>query len=135
MNSAHLDQIIIRLESFVECWKQLNHFMTLARARKCSQEDEAQFLELKSVLAQELELILSGIDCSPIGREDVHAVITASPSIRFLGEMSDGALRNLENQWHKLFIGFQAILGQLKVRQQQIESKSWVSSWFKRRAA
>jgi len=41
----------------------------------------------------------------------------------------------VENQWHKLFIGLQSILGQLKVRQGQIESKSLMSSWFGRKAA
>ncbi len=134
MNSFNLEQLIIRLESYLECWKQFNHFMGMARGKKFTQEEENQFLEIKSVLTQELELILASIDCGPIGREEIHSLIGASPSLRFLSEMSDGALRNLENQWHKLFIGWQSILGQLKVKQQQ-ESKSSFGSWFKRKAA
>ena len=40
------------------------------------------------------------------------------------------ALRSLENQWHKIYIGWQSILGQLKVQQRQTGSKSVWSSLF-----
>jgi hypothetical protein len=39
--------------------------------------------------------------------------------------MNENSLRNVENNWHKLFIGLQSLLGQLKVRQGQTESKGW----------
>ena len=131
MTKPNIDQLILRMESYLECWKQYNAFMAMARAKRFSQEDENQFLEIKSVITQELELILSTMDCGPISREDVHALISAGPSIRFLSEMNDNAQRNIENQWHKLFIGWQSILGQLKVKQGQMESKGW----FGRRVA
>jgi hypothetical protein len=44
--------------------------------------------------------------------------------------MSEGALRNLENQWHKMYIGWHSILGQLKARQRQEDSKSMLGSVF-----
>lgn len=131
MNKPNIEQLILRMESYLECWKQFNSFMNMARAKKFTPEDENQFLEIKSVITQELELILSTMDCGPISREDVHALISAGPSIRFLSEMNDNAQRNIENQWHKLFIGWQSILGQLKVKQGQMESKGW----FGRRVA
>ena len=130
MNKLNVEQIILRLENYLECWKQFNNFMSMARQKKFCQEDENQFLEIKSVITQELELILSCIDCGPISREDVHALIASGPSLRFLSEMNENSLRNVETHWHKLFIGLQSILGQLKVRQQQMESKSLMSSWF-----
>ena len=110
--------------------------MNMARTKKFTQEDENQFLEIKSVITQELELILSAIDCGPISREDVHGLIAGAPSIRYLSEMNDNALRNVENAWHKLFISLQSLLGQLKVKQGQVEGKSIVGSLFgSRRAA
>ena len=130
MTKTNIDQLILRMESYLECWKQYNAFMSMARAKRFSQEDENQFLEIKSVITQELELILSSIDCGPISRDDVHALIAAAPSIRFLSEMNDNSLRGVESQWHKLFISLQSVLGQLKVRQQQIDSKSLMKSWF-----
>ena len=127
MSKSNVEQLILRMESYLECWKQFNTFMSMARSKKFGQEDENQFLEIKSVITQELELILSSIDCGPISREDVHSLISSGPSIRFLGEMNENALRNVETHWHKLFIGLQSILGQLKVKQQQNQSKSWFS--------
>jgi hypothetical protein len=130
MSKTNIDQLILRMESYLECWKQYNTFMGMARAKRFSQEDENQFLEIKSVITQELELILSSIDCGPISRDEIHALIASAPSVRFLSEMNDNSLRNIESQWHKLFISLQSILGQLKVRQGQIESKSIMKSWF-----
>ena len=127
MSKSNVEQLILRMESYLECWKQFNTFMSMARSKKFGQEDENQFLEIKSVITQELELILSSIDCGPITREDVHSLIASGPSIRFLSEMNENALRNVETHWHKLFIGLQSILGQLKVKQGQNQSKSWFS--------
>ncbi len=135
ISKTHIDELIQRMENYLECWKQFNTFMTLARSKKFSPEDENQFLELKSVLTQELELILSCMDCGPVTRDEVHSLISAGPSLRFLAEINDNALRNVENHWHKLFISLQSILGQLKVRQQQMDSKSLVKSWFGNKAA
>src|SRR5437762_12134566 len=103
MSKTNIDQLILRLESYLECWKQYNAFMSMARAKRFSQEDENQFLEIKSVITQELELILSSIDCGPISRDDVHTLIASAPSIRFLSEMNENGLRAVEAQWHKLF--------------------------------
>ena len=102
----------------------------LARAKKFSQEDDRQFLETKSVLIQELELILAAVEVSSPTREEIHALIGEAPSLRYLSEMNEGALRNLENQWHKIYIGWHAILGQLKVRQRGEESKSAIGAMF-----
>ena len=136
MSKSNVDQLIARMENYLECWKQFNTFMNMARTKKFTQEDESQFLEIKSVITQELELILSAIDCGPISRVDVHGLIGGAPSIRYLREMNDNALRNVENSWHKLFIGLQSLLGQLKVKQGQVEGKSLMSSLFgSRRAA
>jgi len=131
MNKSNVEQLILRMESYLECWKQFNTFMSMARSKKFGQEDENQFLEIKSVITQELELILCSIDCGPVTREDVHSLIASGPSIRFLSEMNENSLRAVETQWHKLFIGLQSILGQLKVKHTQNESKSW----FGRKAA
>ena len=136
MTKTNVEQLILRLESYLECWKQFNSFMCMARLKKFGPEDENQFLEIKSVITQELELILSSIDCGALSRDDVHSLIASGPSIRFLSEMNDNALRNVENSWHKLFIGLQSLLGQLKVKQGQVEGKSLMGSLFgSRRAA
>jgi len=130
MRNKKLDQLIDQMENYLECWKQFNAFVAVARTKKFSPEDDAQFLEVKSVIVQELELILSAIEATSPTKEEIHALIGSAPSLRFVSEMNEGAIRNLESQWHKVYIGWHAILGQLKVRRREEESKSALSSMF-----
>lgn len=130
MSNQKLDQLVDQVENYIECWKQFNNFVNLARGKKFSQEDDNQFLEIKSILVQELELVLASIEVASPTREEIHALIADAPSLRALGEMNEGALRNLESQWHRIYIGWHAILGQLKVRQRGEGSKSGIGSVF-----
>ncbi|MGD0614718.1 MAG: hypothetical protein ABSA69_04650 [Verrucomicrobiota bacterium] len=125
-----LEQLIAQMENYLECWKQFNQFVNLARGKKFSAEDENQFLESKSVLVQELEIILASVEVSSPSREEVHTLIGNTPSLRYLSEMNEGALRNVENQWHKIYIGWHSILGQLKVRQREEDSKGALASFL-----
>lgn len=133
MRNKKLDQLIDQVENYIECWKQFNSFVNLARGKKFSPENDSQFLETKSVLIQELELILAAVEVSSPTREEIHALVGDAPSLRYLSEMNEGALRSLENQWHRIYIGWHAILGQLKVRQRREEGKSAIGSMFRKR--
>lgn len=131
MRNKKLDQLIVQLENYLECWKQFNGFVTMARGKKFTAEDEEQFLEVKSIIVQELELITAAVECSSPSREEVHALLGLAPSLRYLSESNEGNLRGLENHWHKVYVGFQAILGQLKVQQRKLENQSVLSSFLK----
>jgi hypothetical protein len=130
MSNKKLDQLILELENYLECWKQFNRYISMARLKKFEPEDENQFLEIKTVITQQLELILATLDGGTPSKEEIHTLIASAPSIRYMGELNDGALRGLENQWHKIYIAWQSLLGQLKVQQRQLESKSMWSSLF-----
>jgi hypothetical protein len=130
MSNTKLENLIQQMENYLECWKQFNHFLNLARAKKFGPEDESHFLEVKSIIIQELELILSAVEVASPTKDEIHALIGGAPSLRYLSEMSDGALRNVENQWHKIYIGWHSILGQLKVKQRAEASNSVLSSVF-----
>jgi len=128
-----LEKLILQMENYLECWKQFHHFVNVARAKDFGVDDESQFLEVKSVITQQLEVLMSSIQSGAVAREDVHGLIASAPSLRYLSEMNEGGLRNVENQWHKLYIGWQAVLGQLKVKQQELESQGLFSSLFRRK--
>jgi hypothetical protein len=125
MTAKELNQLVTQIETHIECWKQFNHFINIARSKKFTAADENQFLEIKSVIVQELELIFASVEMTSPTREEIHALITNAPSLRFLSEMSEGALRGLESQWHKVYIGWHSILGQLKVKQRTEETKAF----------
>ena len=128
-----VEQLVVQMENYLECWKQFNRFVNVARTKKFSAEDENQFLETKSVLVQELELILASVEVGSPTKEEVHTLIGNAPSLRYLSEMNEGALRNVESQWHKIYIGWHSILGQLKVRQRDEDSKGAFAAMFTRR--
>ena len=133
MSNQKLDQLVDQVENYIECWKQFNNFVNLARSKKFSQEEDNQFLETKSVLVQELELILASVEVASPTREDIHALINDAPSLRYLSEVNEGALRGLASQWHRIYIGWHTILGQLKVRQRGEQSKSAIGSVFRKK--
>jgi hypothetical protein len=125
MSAKRLQDIITRMENYLECWKQFNHYLGLARFKKFTLDDENQFMEIKSVITQELELILAATESQQVTREDVHSLMTSVPSMRFLSESNESVLRNIENQWHRIYISWQSVLGQMKVKQRQVESKGF----------
>jgi hypothetical protein len=125
MTPKEINQLITQIETHIECWKQFNHFIGLAHAKKFTAADDTHFLEIKSVIVQELELIFASVEVHSPTREEIHALIGNAPSLRFLSEMGEGALRNLETEWHKIYIGWHAILGQIKVKQHSSESKTF----------
>ena len=125
MTSKDINQLVTQIETHIECWKQFNHFISIARAKKFTAADENHFLEIKSIIVQELELIYAVIEVGSPTREEVHNLIGNAPSLRPLSEAGEGALRGLETQWHKIYISWHAILGQLKVKQLSAENKAF----------
>ena len=133
MRNKNLDQLVVQLENYLECWKQFNYFINVARSKKFTEEDDNQFLEVKSIIVQELEIISAAVECTSPSREEVHALVSSAPSLRYLSDSNEGNLRALENHWHKIYVGFQAILGQLKVQQRQFENKSVLDIFNKKK--
>ena len=130
MSNKKIDSLVVQMESHLECWKQFAHYINMARAKKFELEDEAQFLEVKSVIAQELEIIMASLEIQTPTKEEIHTLIAQAPSLRYLSEMNEGAIRAMENQWHKIFIAWQSLLGQLKVQQKADVQKGFLSSIF-----
>jgi len=126
--------IVIRVENHLESWRQIMLFIGLARGKKFDSAEEDQFLELKGVIAQELEMILASIESNSPLKDDVHAMLNNAPSLRYLSQLPDGALGNIEHQWHLIYIGWHAALGQLKVKHGTLESlqpKSRFMAWWR----
>lgn len=134
MSSKALEELTQHVENYIECWKQFNNFIALARSKKFGIEDENHFLEVKSVLIQELELILAAIEVTAPTKEDVHSLIGLAPSLRYLADSQEGVIRNIDDQWHRVYINWHSILGQLKVQQQAEDAKSPLAALFSRKA-
>ena len=127
MTLKEINQLVAQIETHIECWKQFNHFINIARTKKFGPADETHFLEIKSIIVQEIELIFAHVEAASPSRDEIHGLIGSAPSLRYMSEMSEGALRGIEAQWHKVYISWHAILGQLKVKQNTEEVKSFFS--------
>ena len=132
MHYKNLDEFIIHLENYIEVWKQFNHYVGLARDKKFSREDETQFLEVKSLIMQGLESILASVDKGGPKKEEVQQLFQNAPSLRHLSDLPDAAAQ-VESQWHRIYIGLQSLLGQLKVQQNKTEEKAGGWSLFGKR--
>jgi hypothetical protein len=121
MHHKSLEDFILSLENYIECWKQFNHYVNLARDRKFTRDDEGQFLEIKSIIAQGLEAILASTENkSGPSKADVNQLFNNASSLRALSESPD-SITTVETQWHKIYLGLQSLLGQLKVQQNRTE--------------
>src|SRR5271169_650112 len=130
MTAKELNQLVAQIETHIECWKQFNHFVDVARTKKFGPADETHFLEIKSIIVQELELIFAAIEIASPTREEIHTLVGNAPSLRYLSEVGEGGLRGLESQWHKIYISWHSILGQLKVKQRAEENTAF---WGKKK--
>ena len=131
MSTNTLDEFLLYLETYIECWKQFNHYINLARDGKFTPEDEAQFLEVKSLVAQGLEAVLAAVEQGAPRKDEVMVLINGAPSLRYLAEHENN-ITIVESQWHKTFLILQSLLGRLKVhRQKQGGEWSWGSLFGK----
>jgi hypothetical protein len=120
MHYKNIEEFILHLENYIECWKQFNHYVNLARDKKFAREDEVQFLELKSVIAQGLEAIIASTEKGGPKKDEVHNLFAQAPSLRYLADGPDG-IPAVEGSWHKIYLGLQSLLGQLKVQQNKTD--------------
>ena len=120
MSYKNVEDFILHIEAHIECWKQFNYYVNLARDKKFTPEDEAQFLDLKSLITQGSESISAAeVKIGP-RKEEIIALFSATPSLRYLADMSD-TIPSVEGQWHRIYLALQSLLGQLKVQQNKAE--------------
>lgn len=128
----NLDDFVLHLEAHIECWKQFNHYVNLARDKKFTSDDESQFLELKSLITQGTEAIAVSEAKGGPRKEEVLALFAAAPSLRYLSDLSD-TIPSVEGQWHRIYLSLQSLLGQVKVQQNKSEEKGGGWSLFGRK--
>ena len=121
---AGSDDIVVWVENHLESWRQIPHYIGVARGKTFDAADEDQFLELKGVIVQELEMILASGECPWPTKDDVHEMMNNVPSLRHISQLNEGALSNVEHQWHLIYIRWHATLGRLKVKYKELELRN-----------
>lgn len=121
MRDRNLERNIKRLEAFIERWKEFGHFLDRGlQGMEITGEDEAVFLDLKSKIAQEHEVIMTLLEHQAQRDERALKLINLVPSLGAMREFAEGMPRKVTTDWHTIYMYLQAVLGQLKGRQAQL---------------
>lgn len=120
MNHLSVDDFVLYLETYTECWKQFQQHLLRALKTPPSSEEEAQFLEIKSLIVQGLEGIVEAVndDSTHSLRKDALALVEKATSLQSLSDNTKECA-TLEREWHGIFLGLQTLLGKFKIRQQK----------------
>jgi|ERR1051326_3924223 hypothetical protein len=127
MKDKQLEKNIQKLEAFLETWKQFNHYLQRAfRGETFTDEDEEEFLDLKSTIAQEYETVMLALSPEVEKDEKTLRILIDAPSLRSIRDASEGMARRVEAEWHTTFIKLQTALGRLKAKRIQLASVSGI---------
>jgi hypothetical protein len=125
MRDRNLERNVRRVEAFVERWKELSQFLDRGfKGGEFKNEEEVAFLELKSRIAQDHELLT--VTLGPEAERDDRALrlLNSVASLSGFKELPEGMSKKLANEWHLTYMGLQALLGRLRGRQAQLAGVS-----------
>jgi hypothetical protein len=121
MRDRNLERNIRRLEAFLERWRELGQFLERGiSGMEFAPEDEAAFLDLKSAVAQEHEVIMTVVATSNERDDRPLKLLNLVPTLDVFRDMPEGMPRKIMNDWHNAFINLQALLGRMKGKQAQL---------------
>jgi hypothetical protein len=121
MRDRNLEKNIERVEAFVERWKQLSQFLDRGfKGENFTGDEEAAFLELKSRIAQEHELLATTLNAEGLREDKALRLLNTVPSMQGFKELPEGMAKKVANEWHGEFISLQGLLGRLKGRKVQL---------------
>ncbi|HUI07755.1 MAG TPA: hypothetical protein VL486_12200 [Verrucomicrobiae bacterium] len=121
MRDRNLERNVQRVEAFVDRWKELSQFLDRGfKGGEFKNEEEAAFLELKSRIAQEHELLT--VTLGPEAERDDRGLrlLNSVPSLSAFKDLPEGMSKKLATEWHTTYMGLQALLGRLRGRQAQL---------------
>ena len=125
MRDRKLERSIQRVQAFVEWWKQLSQFLDRGfKGGPFTGEEEAAFLELKSRIAQEYEVLMVTLATEAERDERTLRLLNSVPSLASFKDLPDGMAKKMATEWHATYLRLQALLGRLHGREEQLRSIS-----------
>jgi hypothetical protein len=125
MRDRNLERNIRRVEAFVERWKELSQFLDRGfKGDQFSGEEEKAFLDLKSRIAQEYELLMVTLGSETERDDRALRLLHSVSSLSSFKELPEGTAKKVATEWHNMYLGLQALLGRLRGRQIQLKGVS-----------
>jgi hypothetical protein len=128
MRDRNLDKNIKRVEGFLERWKELSKFLERGlQGQDFTNEEESEFLQLKSTIAQEHQVLMTTLGSMVSERDDKPLrLLNVAPSLQSLRELPEAMAKKTTADWHNIYLSLQALLGRLRGRQAQLAGVSSV---------
>jgi|NGEPerStandDraft_6_1074524.scaffolds.fasta_scaffold110146_2 hypothetical protein len=125
MRDRNLEKNIQRVEAFVERWKELSQFLDRGfKGDQFTGEEEGAFLELKSRIAQEHELLMVTLGTEAERDDRALRLLHSVSSLSSFKDLAEGMSKRLATEWHNTYLAQQALLGRLRGRQIQLKGVS-----------
>ena len=132
MRDRNLERNIKRLDAFVDRWKTLSQFLDRGfKSEEFTADEEAAFLDLKSKIAQEYELLMSTLGTGAERDDRALRLLNSVPSLHSFRDLPESMPKKIASDWHSTYMALQALLGRLKGRQAQLASVSTVRQGLK----
>src|SRR5712664_4130875 len=121
MRDRNLEKNIQRVEAFVESWKQLSQFLDRGfKGEPFAGEEEVAFLELKSHIVQEHELLIVTLANETERDDRALRLLNSVPSLSAFKALPEGMAKKIATEWHSTYLALQALLGRLRGREAQL---------------
>ena len=127
MRDRNLERNIRRVEASVERWKELSQFLDRGfKGEQFTGEEEMAFLDLKSRIAQEHELLMVTLGSETDRDDRALRLLHSVSSLSSFKDLPEGMSKKVATEWHNTYLALQALLGRLRGRQIQLKGISTV---------
>jgi hypothetical protein len=125
VRDRRLEKNIERVEAFIERWKELSQYLDRGFKREpFTPEEEAGFLNLKSAIAQEHEVLQTTISGGTDRDDKAMRLLNSVPSLQSFRDLPEGMAHKIAAEWHSTYMGLHSLLGRLQGRKIQLASIS-----------
>lgn len=125
MRDRNLEKNIVRVETFVEQWRQLSQFLDRGfKGGNFTQEEEGAFLDLKSEIAQQHEFLVTTVGGDIPHEDKTGRLLNSLPSMAGFKDLPEGMAKKVASEWHSTYLAMQGLLGRLNGRKAQMAGMS-----------
>ena len=122
----HLNEFVNLWTTFYEMYKRA------ANQQNFTEDEEKNFLELKSILARKYQGLMDALGIKPTAEDRTFDVISQVMSLKGITTLSPLQTQKLENDWHNSYITLNKILGSLENRKDNLAKISVAGVFLKR---
>ncbi|MCM8814013.1 MAG: hypothetical protein NC924_08810 [Candidatus Omnitrophica bacterium] len=116
-----LEEKIKQVKEFIDLWASFyNTYKKAAGQPSFTDEEEKNFLELKSTLARKYQAMMDSMGLKPTAEDRTFDVISQVMSLKSIPNLSPLQIEKLENDWHNSYITLNKIMGSLENKRNEL---------------